>query len=157
MVSLATCPVITGRAACPEPPFDSSSPAEQDEFDKLLRSQSYGGRETDTNGGESDNNSLAFSLVFTRKTKKRSRSVQRDPEPGPAESSQRPEETTTSTPAGTQLSGFQSAGPDESKGGSGPTTQPVLTGQVANNIVDLCNQIVTCIQIQHKEIKNRTP
>ena len=51
------------------------SPAEQDVFDELLNIQSYDGSETDTKVGVFDDGSLASSLVFTKKTKKRSRSV----------------------------------------------------------------------------------
>ena len=51
------------------------SPAQQVEFDELLSIQSYDGQEMDTEARESDDNSPASSLVFTKKTKKRSRSV----------------------------------------------------------------------------------
>ena len=105
---------------------------EQEEFDKLLSIQSYGGPETDSEEEESEEESEQPPL-----TRKRSRSVQRTSGPEQAGPSQRPTETATQTPA---ASGAESAQPDDEIH-MGAIPAPDLSGHLAVDIVQLAEHI----------------
>jgi hypothetical protein len=105
--------------------------SEHEEYEKLLRIQQYGGPETDSDTGGSEDSEPSSPPL----TRKRGRSVQKVPEPEPAGPSQRSgKESTAARPQQTQ--------PGVSKADSGATATPVLTGNIPNDIYKLCDHIV---------------
>jgi hypothetical protein len=121
---------------------------EQEEYEKLLSIQSYGGQETESDTEESDGESQP-TPVFTRK---RSRSVQGAPDPEQAGPSRGQEGTATQT---TAASGSESALPEDSGAGSGPMPDPVMSGHLAVDIVELADHIIRRTKIQYAQLLER--
>ena len=76
------------------------TPEESDEFDKLLSIQSYGGCETESDKEDSSDEDSPPPSPLIRRDRKRSRSVQKEPEAG--ECSQRPEQKEAPLPEESQ-------------------------------------------------------
>lgn len=134
-------------------------PAEQDEFDALVSIQLYGGPETESEKEDSDEEETPpSSPLVTRRNRKRSRSVQKEPAGEQAGPSEIPEERATQLPEVTipQRPVPAPDQPQPAEQGSGPTQGPEMTGHTVADIAELCQHIVWRSRIQELEVKERT-
>ena len=124
-------------------------PQEQDMYDDLLSIQKYGGPESDSEKEEPDAPEVqaapAPPPVGSPRTRKRSRSVQRDPEP---------------EVAGYHLPEGVKARPDAAGPSTGPSRicqphNPNLTGDVAEDVMELLTHVAWRSALMNQEIADR--